>query len=325
MIPALILDADQERRAVYEQALGRAFDMGFAAHVEEARTAFTQARPILAVICVDLPEGLAFARELKSGPNAAGLKILLVGAELNAEVLGRDTARQMGGDDLLGLPLDERMLKLKVRDLLAELAQARKAAASEKASAQSTSSPAVAPEPAQEPPAIQTGDPLETARRLYPELDDLDYYTLLGVSPSAALGIIRKAYFRFARFIHPDRFAMEPDETLKQEIGAVFKRMCEAYKVLGDSDDRAAYDRLRESQGAKRYIRTDKTVDGPRAKETEIVNPQARKFFSLAQNSLNDGNLSAAKMNLTLALSLAPNEPVIKAALDEVKARIENA
>lgn len=64
-----------------------------------------------------------------------------------------------------------------------------------------------------------------------------DLYQTLGVSREAEKPDLQKAYRKLARKYHPD---MNPDNKAAQEK---FKRVQEAYEVLGDEQKRAAYDR----------------------------------------------------------------------------------
>lgn len=62
-----------------------------------------------------------------------------------------------------------------------------------------------------------------------------DYYADLGVSKDATADEIKKAYRRLARKLHPD---VNPGPEAEEQ----FKKVSQAYDVLGDEDKRRAYD-----------------------------------------------------------------------------------
>ena len=62
-----------------------------------------------------------------------------------------------------------------------------------------------------------------------------DYYTALGLSSSATLPDIKKAFRIKASAYHPDR---NPDP----QAPALFRALQEAYDVLSDPEKRQAYD-----------------------------------------------------------------------------------
>ena len=68
-----------------------------------------------------------------------------------------------------------------------------------------------------------------------------DFYAVLGVQKDASADEIKKAYRRLARANHPDS---NPGDTAKHDT---FKKVAEAYDVVGDADKRKKYDELREA------------------------------------------------------------------------------
>lgn len=68
-----------------------------------------------------------------------------------------------------------------------------------------------------------------------------NYYEILGVSKNASEKDIKSAYRRMARKLHPD---VNPDDQRAQEQ---FKKVNEAYEVLGDTSSRKDYDQFGEN------------------------------------------------------------------------------
>ena len=76
------------------------------------------------------------------------------------------------------------------------------------------------------------------------EWADKDYYGDLGVSSSASAADIKKAYRKLARENHPDS---HPGDKKAEEK---FKRVAEAYDVVGDEQKRKEYDQLKSMIGS---------------------------------------------------------------------------
>ncbi len=68
---------------------------------------------------------------------------------------------------------------------------------------------------------------------------ELDFYTMLEVTPDAELIVIKRAYRRLAQDLHPDA---NPGDREAEER---FKDIARAYSVLSSSGQRSLYDRMR--------------------------------------------------------------------------------
>lgn len=72
-------------------------------------------------------------------------------------------------------------------------------------------------------------------------LDQLDYYTLLGVARDASAPEIKRAFRTFALRYHPDRFAGAPQDKVERAT-AIYRRGSEAVETLTNPEARKAYD-----------------------------------------------------------------------------------
>src|SRR3989344_2661755 len=77
-----------------------------------------------------------------------------------------------------------------------------------------------------------------------------DYYEVLGISKTASLDEIKKAYKKLAMQYHPDR-------NKEKNAEEKFKEISEAYAVLSDKDKRATYDNFGHSGFDQRYSKED--------------------------------------------------------------------
>jgi curved DNA-binding protein CbpA len=87
--------------------------------------------------------------------------------------------------------------------------------------------------------------PPETKKRildLFYRLDDLDHYTLLGVTKEADKKGVKRAYFELAALFHPDRYFKKDLGIFKQKMEILFTRITEAHDTLINPEKRAEYD-----------------------------------------------------------------------------------
>ncbi|MCP2604834.1 DnaJ domain-containing protein [Candidatus Aminicenantes bacterium AH-873-B07] len=83
---------------------------------------------------------------------------------------------------------------------------------------------------------------LEEILALERELDSLNYYQILKISPSASPEEIKRAYFTLAKLYHPDRFARNASPEVIKKAQRVFVKITKAYETLIDLDKRKEYD-----------------------------------------------------------------------------------
>ena len=167
-----------------------------------------------------------------------------------------------------------------------------------------------------------TGEKIQAlVARLYAGLDTLSYYDFLGVPRDASAVDIQQAFYERAEILHPDRFFAAKDSGLKAQVYEVYKRIAEGYRVLGDPATRKEYD-AGLAQGKVRLVRQER--EGPSIKQPDegITNPQAKRFFRLGLEALRTGDLKGAHMNFSFALSMEPNNELIRARVAELEDRL---
>lgn len=153
-------------------------------------------------------------------------------------------------------------------------------------------------------------------------LDALDYYTLLGVDESASSDTIRAAFHTFALRYHPDRFAVASAEK-RERAAQIYRRGAEAYRVLMETESRRRYDRglargrLRlepEEERESRRITSNTRLS--------VSSPRARPFAVKALAAYKEGDYKTAKLNLTMALAHEPENPLLRARLEDVERKL---
>ena len=70
-----------------------------------------------------------------------------------------------------------------------------------------------------------------------------NFYDTLGVSQDSTEQDIKKSYRRLSLKFHPDRHP----PNMKEEMGEKFKKIGEAYEILGDDEKRQEYDMMNKN------------------------------------------------------------------------------
>ncbi|MEM9074708.1 MAG: DnaJ domain-containing protein [Myxococcota bacterium] len=158
------------------------------------------------------------------------------------------------------------------------------------------------------------------------DLDAIDYYALLGIPDEAPIPAIKRAFRKFARKYHPDRFAGAPaDKVARAE--AIYRRGSEAFQVLTDPRTRQAYD-LALRQGKLRLTGEEQAkaaapeVETPKKKASPIKSPQALTYFKKGIAAAHQGDWKASWRFLKMAMDAEPNNDFIEQRFYQVDRRL---
>lgn len=164
------------------------------------------------------------------------------------------------------------------------------------------------------------------------QLDLLDYYTLLAVDSEAGAEEIHKAFRKFARRYHPDRFTTGDDPEKRLRATQIYRRGSEAYQILTDPISRRAYDRvlvmgkMRLSTEEKEQADAqEKVADAPKKKENPIKSPQALAFYNKAADAARNGQWRDAWRSMKTALELEPANKLLQQRLHQIESRLRTA
>ena len=139
----------------------------------------------------------------------------------------------------------------------------------------------------------------------------------LGIEPSAKVQVIRKAYFRLAKQLHPDRYHSESPELLAR-IESAFTELAQAHETLKNNDSRQGYDiRMRQAQ-------RDKEAGPASSGESSRQEEQAAKDFERGFDLQLNGDLEEALPYLPRAAHYSPHNARYHAYYGKALAADEN-
>lgn len=164
-------------------------------------------------------------------------------------------------------------------------------------------------------------------------LDQLTYYQLLGVEPSASAEQLRAAYFELSLEFHPDRFLLLRSGDIKEKIYRIFRRVNEAYSVLADERRRAAYDESAlgiappppPAPPLSRVVPEPSRAPVEQRFEVVTQTAQAKRFVQLAHSAYKTEVYDDARLFLLIALGLEPANASLRRALEEVSKKRSRA
>ena len=152
---------------------------------------------------------------------------------------GADEARAIGADWFVAIPPDAGALAEAVR----------RAQGGSSRSTISAAPPSI-PADVESSPPVDAEQMARYVERLWSRLDGLDAYQTLRVPSDATIEEIRNAFRDRALEFHPDRLHPGLDETARERIYQIFKRVSWAFRKVGEAKARREYDATRSRKPA---------------------------------------------------------------------------
>lgn len=142
-------------------------------------------------------------------------------------------------------------------------------------------------------------------QKLHQRLGEIDYYELLGVSREANPALVKRAYLKAAKRLHPDAVVRAGLTDLKEQANEVFAEITKAHGTLSDMEERRAY---------------DASLEGHTAVDASHI-AQAESLYRKGEVMMRAGNFRGALELLEGAVQLWPEEVDYQAALAWTLAR----
>lgn len=168
---------------------------------------------------------------------------------------------------------------------------------------------------------------------VHTQLERLTHYDLLGVRRGCDAKDVKRAYFRLAGMVHPDRFFKKRLGPYKPMIDAIFARISEAHDTLRVAQKRAEYDEAldaylqSDARAASRFAQAPKAPVDPkvaaeRQKAMEALKQRfeagkgdAQKLVEAAKRAQSLGDLPGALDAYRKAALASPTDASIKQAI----------
>lgn len=155
-------------------------------------------------------------------------------------------------------------------------------------------------------------------RGMHRMLDEASYYDLLGVAPGADYEQIRRAYYELSLEFHPDRFFLLRSGDLKEKIYAIYRKVAEAFQVLGDERSRRTYDQAIQRPPPSQPVPVQERAAPPAGLPVSGQTEAGQRYIDLAQSAYATGDLNHARLMLALAYTYEQDNPSLRAAMEVV-------
>ena len=156
-------------------------------------------------------------------------------------------------------------------------------------------------------------------------IDDLDYYQLLHLTPSASAREIKDAYYATSRQFHPDLHRRLPDD-LRRAVSVIARRISEAYSVLRDPRRRPAYDQhLETGGGARIQLAQSEAQPTARPETVQARTAQGRQYLALAEADLTRSDYASAVRNLQTAVTFEPGNQGLETLLTDTREKLRTS
>jgi curved DNA-binding protein CbpA len=160
----------------------------------------------------------------------------------------------------------------------------------------------------------------------YAKLDQLTYYSLLGIPRTADAKAVKNAYYRLAGLVHPDRYFGKRLGGYKAKMEVLFTEITAAYDTLSAADKRADYDAWLGDAPPPVVAPVDPRIAAKRQAALEGLKQhfadgkaKAQKYAETGARARAAGDVVAAAEAYRSALTFAPGDPALTAAYEETQ------
>jgi DNA-binding response OmpR family regulator len=248
------------------------------------------------VLGKDMPgiQGTVLSDLLRKGKSGPALAIVLMSPRYNGPGVGPGDCAAFGADQFVPLPTGPDVLLERIDAALAQ----------------------------REPVERLKAMPPQIARQideLFDRMDTLSYYQLLDVPFESDRATIQGAFHQRSLLYHPDRHGRLKSEIPHafEKVNTIYKRLSEAYRVLGNASQRHEYNVGLRRSGTLRY-----DVEARRRREEKnmelATTPDGRARVLKAYECRTFGDLEGAQKWLGEALRLEPQNLAIADQIDAI-------